>query len=58
MAGEVIGHRGQSAASTTAGWNAATPDASRRGGSTYGLPDLAASSGALIRTDAADSLSR
>lgn len=26
--------------------------------STYGLPDLPASSGALIRTDAADSLSR
>jgi hypothetical protein len=39
--------------------DAATPAASRRQrGSTNGLPDLPASSGALIRTDAADSLSR
>ena len=37
----------------------ATPAASRRrGGSTYGPPDLPASSGALIRRNAADSLSR
>ena len=44
-----------------AGWNAATPPgepALRQAGVPNGLPDLPASSGALIRTDAADSLSR
>ena len=50
---------GSRGAGTTAGWNAATPAASRRQrGNTYGLPDLPASSGALTRTNAADSLSR
>lgn len=44
-------------AGTTAGWNAATP-AGGSAGVPNGLPDLPASSGALIRTDAADSLSR